>query len=625
VSIVVIAILALAVIGYGIVSNLIVTHNSLESARAVLRFNSESTLSGIKKLMMSRNNAGVMELIDDMSQGSTVYQDVRLVSHHSGEVVASRLESAGDVMGMQSESCLLCHIQDGRPGETTSSQDRVLVRPDGTKVLQVVTPIINEPNCQTADCHVHTDSAPVLGFLQTDYSLENVTGFISGLNVYIGLTALAAILLGIVALRVMLKRLLEKPLGILVDGIQATATDNLVFRFNTDRNDEIGVVQESFDNMASRIQAHQTALRQAMEYLEGIVENSADIIITVNPKGLIQTFNTGAEQALGYDRKEVVGKRIEMLFADPHEREIAVARLRDRDNVTNYETHFLARDGEVKNVLLTLSRLRDREGNTIGTFGISKDITREKELQGQLIQSEKAAAIGRAVTAIQHAIKNMLNALTGGAYLARIGMGKENWVRVGEGCEMIEDGIERIRDLSSRMLKYAKEWELELEETDLMHLLEQVSSVVRQTAREKGIALSSEIAGSPTLAWCDPRLLHMSLLDIVTNALDACIVKDYEQTETPHIVLSVYMTGDDRQIVIEVADNGVGMTDDVRDNIFTPFFSTKAQTGTGLGLALTFRVVQLHRGSIHVESEPDRGTTFRITLPVEGPNSSSVV
>ena len=96
---------------------------------------------------------------------------------------------------------------------------------------------------------------------------------------------------------------------------------------------------------------------------------------------------------------------------------------------------FSPKGKEVRHVLLTLSRLRDREGNAIGTIGISKDVTKEKELQDRLVQSQAAAAIGQAVTAIQHAIKNMLNTLTGGSYLVRHGITKDNKERMEEGSQ----------------------------------------------------------------------------------------------------------------------------------------------------------------------------------------------
>ena len=103
-----------------------------------------------------------------------------------------------------------------------------------------------------------------------------------------------------------------------------------------------------------------------------------------------------------------------MLFAEPAERDEAIARLTNTDHVVNYETHFLTKQGEVKDVILTLSRLRDPDGVSMGTFGISKDVTMERKLQRELILKEKLAAIGQAVTGIQHSLKNMLGSLKGG-------------------------------------------------------------------------------------------------------------------------------------------------------------------------------------------------------------------
>jgi PAS domain S-box-containing protein len=157
-------------------------------------------------------------------------------------------------------------------------------------------------------------------------------------------------------------------------------------------------------------------LSDAKEYLEGMVEHSADIIVTVNSEGTIETFNRGGEEALGYCRDEVIGQPVESLYVDPRDRYTAAALLEKTGNVINYETRLLAKDSQVHNVLLTLSPLRDSDGKSIGTIGISKDITQEKRLQRELIQAQKFAAIGQAVTGIQHSIKNMLNALKGGAY-----------------------------------------------------------------------------------------------------------------------------------------------------------------------------------------------------------------
>jgi PAS domain S-box-containing protein len=624
-TLVVIAIVTLVIAAAGLVNYAISHHYALESAREVLKFNSESILSGIHKLMLSRNNEGVLELIQDISRGSTVYREIRLVSHYSGEIVVSRLRGGSAALTEEDHSCAICHDQPGALVTSDTPLDDVVDAPGGGRILRVSTPIVNESSCREADCHAHAESGPTLGFLEVEYSLERTDALLFGSNASFVVAAVTAIALGAMALWIMFERGLGKPIRYMISGIQAVSGSDLSFRFGTDREDEFGLVEESFDQMAARIETQQTELRAGREYLEGIVENSADFIITVDTEGLIETVNRGAEQALGYQREELIGKPSELLFADPRERDVAIGRLEDQDSVTNYETRFLTKDRVVRHVLLTLSRLRDREGKAIGTIGISKDVTNEKELQERLVESQAAAAIGQAVTAIQHAIKNMLNTLTGGSYLVRTGMAKKSERRVEQGIEMVDDGIATISDLALNMLKYAKTWTLEPEVTDLGQMVGNICRGIEQSATEMGVTIHCSVHDELPLVSCDARLIHMALMDIATNALDACHWKSYDDEEKAEIEFIVYLEAEREFIVVEVRDNGIGMTEEVRANIFTPFFSTKEKWGTGLGLALMLRIVNLHGGKIDVESQPERGSVFRITLPVPGVNTNQGV
>ena len=616
-SFVILLVVSAVILGTGFLESTLIRHHTLSAAREIMRFNSASIINGLDKLMMSGDNERVLEFIGDMSRRSTTYQDMILVSHPSGRICVSRTLTSDTFFDVKDRFCTQCHETTDPANGAKDALDEIMVQTDGSRILQVTTPILNKSTCRAADCHVHADAGEVLGILKTDYSLASFDEFMAGLNLLRAGGALLAVLLAIAAMLLMFRGFLAKPLRGLVTGIETLASGDLTYRFGAERDDEIGLVEESFDNMASRIQDQQRALRRALEHLQGIVENTADIVITVDRDDRVTSFNRGAELMLGYDRKEVKGRSVEMLLADARERQLAIDRLRGRDNVTNWETLFRTKDGKIRNVLLTLSRLRNRRGHLIGTLGIGKDITVEKDLIRKLMRSEQEAAIGRAVTGIQHAIKNMLNSLRGGLYIVSVGQKKGKPEQIAEGCQMIDDGTTQISDLSQNMLKYAREWKIEPEPVDLAEMAGKIATGVSQTAREQSTTIRTDVADSMPVVSCDPRLIHMGLMDLVTNALDACILKEYAEYEQSEIVIRVNHSPEDEIAIIEVQDNGIGMDPELAANVFTPFFSTKKKWGTGLGLALTSRIIVLHGGKIVVESEPDKGTVFRITLPLE--------
>jgi signal transduction histidine kinase len=191
-----------------------------------------------------------------------------------------------------------------------------------------------------------------------------------------------------------------------------------------------------------------------------------------------------------------------------------------------------------------------------------------------------------------------------------------------EGWEMVEEGISSITELSKDMLKYMKDWEPDFESTSVGTIIEKIDSVVAQTASDKGATFTTAVAPGLPQALCDPHLIHSAIMDIVSNALEACLSKEYEDGEAPQIELKAMHAEASGNLVIEVRDNGPGMAEQIKAHIFTPFFSTKKNKGTGLGLALTSRIVSLHGGTIDVASEPGRGAVFQILLPVGGPGEN---
>jgi len=432
------------------------------------------------------------------------------------------------------------------------------------------------------------------------------------------ITVLFAVVVSLLSAGFIVEKFIRKPVNRLVDGMNRLADKEFDYRLEEDDKDEFGSLAASFNDMASMLASSLVELKKNRDYLEGILESSADIIITVNATDKIQTINSGAENALGYSRFELIGKPIENLFADPHERKVAINKLQYRDNVVNFETQFVTKTGDIRDVLLTLSRLRNPAGAIIGTIGISKDITEEKRLQHKLIQSQRYAAIGQVFTGIQHTMKNMLNACKGGSYMVKIGLAKDNRKMLEEGWEIVQEGITRLTDMSLDMLKYVKEWKPKLETADLGETLCEIYRLIKQTARDKGVRVRLDLPQKLPTVQCDSRMIHSAVMDIVSNAVDACLWKEYSENEIPEVIIGAFEDNASKELVITVGDNGCGMTEEIKANIFTPFFSTKSKAGTGLGLSITSRMISVHGGRIDVESEPERGTVFQIVLPIDG-------
>jgi signal transduction histidine kinase len=247
------------------------------------------------------------------------------------------------------------------------------------------------------------------------------------------------------------------------------------------------------------------------------------------------------------------------------------------------------------------------------------DVTEQKRMQKELLHAERFAAIGQAVAGIQHALKNMLNALKGGAYMVKLGLKKEDLALLREGWEMVEGGIENLTSMSGSMLSYLRDYKPEFGAVDVPAMVREIEGMFRETAEKKGAKLTVDVAEAPPPVHADARLVHSAVMDILSNALDACMEREYEDGEEPTIGIFAHPTPEGDEFVLSVSDNGCGMSPQVRANVFAPFFSTKKSWGTGLGLALTARTIRLHGGEIEVESEENRGSEFRIILPTRGP------
>jgi len=236
-------------------------------------------------------------------------------------------------------------------------------------------------------------------------------------------------------------------------------------------------------------------------------------------------------------------------------------------------------------------------------------------LYEEKIKAEKLAAVGQAVAGLGHCIKNILNGMEGGSYILQRGLDKGNEEKTREGWDILRRNSSRLKDLMLDMLAYSKPREPVYEVTDGNSIALDVVDLLRQKAVDKGIALHffpDENIGDVKL---DGKAIYRGILNLVTNAIDAC-PPEKGKVE----VRTCLLPGEDKFQII-VSDNGCGISEDDLSKIGKAFFSTKGSEGTGLGLSVTYKLISEHKGSIEVDSELGVGTTFTVTLPVQGPLS----
>jgi PAS domain S-box-containing protein len=245
---------------------------------------------------------------------------------------------------------------------------------------------------------------------------------------------------------------------------------------------------------------------------------------------------------------------------------------------------------------------------------MSTDITSVKHMEREKREAERMAAVGETVAGIAHGIKNVIMALEGGLYVFNTGLQRGENERMAKGWRMLEENIERISKFVKEFLDFAKGRKAEVSLVEPNRPAEKVAELFADKARLSGIALKVELQEGIAPAYLDEQGIHTCLANLVSNALDACKVSDRDGHYT------VILSSRERDGVIEysVADNGAGMDYDISRKIFTTFFSTKgSDKGTGLGLLTTKKIIQGHGGTISFESEPGKGSVFRIELPRE--------
>jgi signal transduction histidine kinase len=236
-----------------------------------------------------------------------------------------------------------------------------------------------------------------------------------------------------------------------------------------------------------------------------------------------------------------------------------------------------------------------------------------EEKSRKLVEAERLAAVGQTVAGLAHAIKNITAGLTGGMYVLEKGIDLDNKTYLSQGWQMIKGNVQKIKGMAVDLLNYAKEREPEYHLSDPNVPAREVYDLMLSRAMEMGVTLKTDRAQNLPETWFDPEGIHRVLLNLVTNAIDACTDISCA-SKTREVILR---TSKPRGWAVEyqVTDNGCGMDEETKKKVFQIFFSTKGSRGTGLGLMIAKKIVDEHGGIIDLSSEKGSGTVFIVRLP----------
>ena len=352
--------------------------------------------------------------------------------------------------------------------------------------------------------------------------------------------------------------------------------------------------------------AQDTLARSEARY-RNLVESASDAIVTFDASGRFTTVNHAGELLSGYRREELIGQWFAPMLPDDELPKVLGHFQKALAGETGqYETTFYRKDREIRTISVTYSTpQRDEE-----VLCLIRDVTDQKMLQEQLIQSEKMSAIGQLVSGVAHELNNPLAGISAFAQLLLTEKRFPPDQRTA--AEMIYAEARRASRIVQNLLTFARQHKPERTSTSLNQVLDDALELRGYELRVRGIEVVRDYDEDLPETMADAHQLQQVFLNLITNAEQAM---EKRQGNTQRLIVSTRRAGN--VIRIEVEDSGPGIPPNLLERIFNPFFTTKPTgSGTGLGLSISLGIVREHEGKIWAENSPTGGAHFTIELPL---------
>lgn len=365
--------------------------------------------------------------------------------------------------------------------------------------------------------------------------------------------------------------------------------------------DEYGLVNTKIDRLGRQIRDVKEVFSALKENLDQIMGTLQDGLMLFTREGKVVLVSASAERFVGKPRREILGCNVEQIFDDTTKLGQIVL------DAFALQQGLPARTVELdqnKKVQISIDFISE-SGRAIGTLITMRDTESVRRIENEIELSRRLAAIGRLTSGVAHEVKNPINAIVIHMEILRerlLQMDPETKRHM----DIISSEFQRLDRVVKTLVDFSRPMELQLVETDLRRITDEVVALATPEAAQHGVTVVNDRSEQTMMARVDDDLVKQALLNVVINGVQAM-----QQGGT--LTVRTFARGENG--TIEVQDEGAGIPPEARDKIFNLYYTTK-KAGSGIGLAMTYRVLQLHNGALEFESEVGKGTTFRLVLPL---------
>jgi len=346
------------------------------------------------------------------------------------------------------------------------------------------------------------------------------------------------------------------------------------------------------------------SLKEVKDYKFAIDESA--IVAFTNEKGIIKSVNDKFVEISKYSREELIGQDHRILNSGFHSKEFFknLWRTIGSGEVWRGEIRNKAKDGSLYWVDTTIVPFLNDNGKPYQYLAIRSDITERKQNEELIHRQDKLAAVGQLAAGVAHEIRNPLTSMKG--YAEFLQLDEEDPQRL-EFIDIILDEIERVNNIVEEFMLLAKPKVVELEEKNIIPVLKNILSLLEFEARKRNVNLHLDVEQEIVQIECDENRLKQVFLNFIKNGIEAMPSGGD---------LFVKAEVRNNNIEISIQDTGVGIPPETLKKIGEPFYTTK-KNGNGLGLMVSFKIIESHNGKVYIESEQNKGTTFKILLPAK--------